>query len=183
MLYEVENKFRVEDLERIARQLETRGARFGAVCEQVDHYFAHPVRDFARTDEALRIRRSDDRNFVTYKGPRLDQATKTRRELELPLAVGVEWTEQYGELLRSLGFRSVAVVRKRRRHGRFAWQQWSVEATLDEVDALGRFLELEIQVAAASLPQAQAALVALAADLGLERVERRSYLELLLQSR
>jgi adenylate cyclase class 2 len=183
MQYEVENKFPVDDLERIARQLETRGARFGAVTEQVDHYFAHPVRDFALTDEALRIRRSDDQNCVTYKGPKLDRATKTRRELELPLAAGADRTAQYAELLLALGFRSVAVVRKRRRHGRFTWQQWSVEATLDEVNQLGQFLELEIQVSAQSLAAAQSALVALAADLGLGRVERRSYLELLLQSR
>ena len=44
-----------------------------------------PCRDFAQTDEALRIRTVGDTSFVTYKGPKLDATTKTRRELELPL--------------------------------------------------------------------------------------------------
>lgn len=183
MQYEVENKFPIDDLAQIVRALEARGARFGTAIHQADHYFAHPVRDFAVTDEALRIRQSDDQVFVTYKGPKLDRATKTRRELELPLAAGAEHAVQYIELLEVLGFRAMATVRKQRRLGRFPWQQWTVAAALDEVDQLGQFLELELQVTAESLAEAQAALVALAADLGLERVERRSYLDMLLQDR
>lgn len=182
MQYEVENKFRVDDLERIARLLETRGARFGAAIEQVDHYFAHPARDFARTGEALRIRRSGQQNCVTYKGPKLDRATKTRRELELPLAAGAARTAQYAELLDVLGFRPISIVRKQRRLGQLTWQPWAVTAALDDVDQLGHFLELELLVPAASLSAAQAALVALAAELGLDRVEPRTYLELLLQA-
>ena len=151
MLYEVENKFPVDDLESMAQRLIAHGARFDEAIEQVDHYFAHPVRDFAQTDEALRIRRIGERNLVTYKGPKIDQATKTRYELELPLATGGELTQQYVQLLRALGFRSVAEVKKRRRCGRFTWQHWPVEATLDEVEGLGRFVELEIRTDADTL--------------------------------
>jgi adenylate cyclase, class 2 len=183
MKYEVENKFPVADLESMAERLMAYGARFDEAIEQVDHYFAHPLRDFAQTDEALRIRRIGERNLVTYKGPKLDRATKTRRELELPLATGDELTPQYVELLQALGFRSVAEVQKRRRCGSFTWQHRHVEATLDDVVGLGRFVELEIQADADTLPGAQAALLALAAALELTVVERRSYLELLLESR
>ena len=183
MLYEVENKFPVDDLESLAQRLTAYGAQFDEAIEQVDHYFAHPVRDFAQTDEALRIRRIGQCNLVTYKGPKIDRATKTRRELELPLATGGELTQQYVQLLQALGFRSVADVKKRRRCGRFTWQHWHVEATLDEVEGLGRFAELEIQAVADTLRDAQTALVALAAELGLTIVERRSYLEMLLESR
>jgi adenylate cyclase class 2 len=183
MLYEVENKFPVEDLESMARRLVAHGARFDEAIEQVDHYFAHPARDFAQTDEALRIRRVGECNLVTYKGPKIDQATKTRYELELPLATGGELARQYVQLLRALGFRSVAEVRKRRRCGRFTWRQWPVEATLDEVEGVGRFVELEIRTDADTLREAQTSLIALAAELGLTNVERRSYLEMLLASR
>jgi adenylate cyclase, class 2 len=183
VLYEVENKFPVEDLESAKQRLATYGAQFEQPMEQVDLYFAHPLRDFAQTDEALRIRRIGERNLVTYKGPKIDQATKTRQELELPLAPGGQLTEQYAQLLEALGFRSVAEVKKQRRCGRFRWTQWTVEATLDEVDELGTFVELEIQADAQTLHDAQAALVALAAELGLATVERRSYLEMLLARR
>jgi adenylate cyclase class 2 len=74
-------------------------------------------------------------------------------------------------------------VRKRRRCGRFTWRQWPVEATLDEVEGVGRFVELEIQTDADTLREAQTSLIALAAELGLTNVERRSYLEMLLASR
>ena len=57
-------------------------ARFHDPAEQVDRYFAHPCRDFARTDEALRLRRDGDDVAITWKGPRIDAATKTRRESE-----------------------------------------------------------------------------------------------------
>jgi adenylate cyclase class 2 len=183
MKYEVENKFPVDDLESMAQRLIAYGARFDEAIEQVDHYFAHPVRDFAQTDEALRIRRIGECNLVTYKGPKIDRATKTRRELELPLAMGGELTQQYVQLLLALGFRSVAEVMKRRRCGRFTWNRWNVEATLDEVEGLGRFVELEIQADADTLRDAQTSLVALASELRLTVVERRSYLEMLLESR
>ena len=99
----------------------------------------------------------------------------------MPLADGTERVAQYVQLLTALGFRSVAEVRKRRRYGQFEWRQFQIEATLDEVDGLGSFAELEIQVDASMLTQAQTELVALATHLGLPAVERRSYLEMLLE--
>jgi adenylate cyclase, class 2 len=181
MMYEVENKFPVPDLAAVEQRLAVFGAQFGEAVEQVDHYFAHPARDFATTDEALRLRRIGDSNFVTYKGPKLDQATKTRQELELPLAAGPHRVAQYVQLLQALGFRSVAEVKKLRRSGSFVWQEWRVDATLDEVAGLGRFVELEIQVDADGLRSAQTSLLALAAELRLDHAERRSYLEMLLE--
>ncbi len=127
-MFEVENKFPVPDLAAVEQRLQAYGAQFGQAVEQVDHYFAHPVRDFAKTDEALRLRRIGDSNFVTYKGPKIDQATKTRQELELPLAAGQDLVPRYAQLLLALGFRSVAEVMKRRRSGDFTWQQWSVDS-------------------------------------------------------
>ncbi len=85
--------------------------------EQIDRYFNHPARDFGVTDEALRLRSVNGQNWITYKGPKLDQTTKTRRELELPLADGEEWPHEYGELLAALGFRAVREVHKTRRPG------------------------------------------------------------------
>ena len=82
---------------------------------QSDQYFAHPARDFAQTDEALRIRTVGDTSFVTYKGPKLDATSKTRRELELPLAASDPDGSQFAELLAALGFTPVAIVRKQRR--------------------------------------------------------------------
>lgn len=56
MKYEVEKKFPVDDLNEVVAKLEELSATFSEPVVQVDRYFAHPVRDFASTDEALRIR-------------------------------------------------------------------------------------------------------------------------------
>ena len=48
--------------------------------------------------------RSGGRSFVTFKGPKLDTTTKTRREIELPLDSNDADGLKFAELLQSLGF-------------------------------------------------------------------------------
>ncbi|MCA9267080.1 MAG: class IV adenylate cyclase [Planctomycetales bacterium] len=178
--FEVEQKFALVDSAEMQQRLAERGAAFGQPQSQADRYFAHPGRDFASTDEALRIRSTGEANCITYKGPKLDAATKTRREIELPLAPGAAAAEEFGQLLTALGFTPVAVVRKIRRTARFLFGGRQFEAALDEVENVGRFIELETAADAADLDAARAALLQLAQELGLASPERRSYLELLL---
>jgi adenylate cyclase class 2 len=182
MEYEVENKFAVDDFTEIADGLAELGAAFEEPVEQVDMYFAHPLRDFARTDEALRIRRMGDTNLITYKGPKIDGATKTRVEIELPLGPGADRTRQYAQLLTVLGFEPRREVQKRRVCGRFQWQGWSVSVALDDVRQLGKYVELELNARLEQLDGARAVLLELASHLGLPGPERRSYLELLLEA-
>jgi len=178
--FEVEQKFVVSDPDSLAEQLTKLGCQFfDSIC-QVDSYFAHPARDFAQTDEALRIRRVGEENFVTYKGPKIDQDTKTRREIELPLPTGEAAADPYVELLGELGFRHVADVRKTRRPGRIAWRGWQVEVALDEIADLGTFAELEVTATEENLADAKDCIHSLALQLELADIERRSYLELLL---
>jgi adenylate cyclase class 2 len=183
MHYEVEQKFPLADPQTIAAKLAALGAQAAGHCEQVDHYFNHPARDFAQTDEALRIRQVDGRPLITYKGPKIDRQTKTRREIELPLPAGAATAERFTELLLALGFVSVAEVRKQRQILHLAWQGQAVEVALDDVAGLGHFAELEISADDETLDAARQALASLAATLELTQSERRSYLELLLARR
>ena len=119
MQYEVEQKFRLDaPAEFIAARLLEFGATAIGEVRQADHYFNHPVRDFATTDEALRIRSVGDQNWLTWKGPKIDQNTKTRREIESSLGDGSKTAEEICEVLTILGFHSVAVVRKVRKQKR-----------------------------------------------------------------
>lgn len=177
MQLEVEQKHRVEDAAALESRLAARGAKWGPPLEQADEYFAHPARDFAKTDEALRIRTVGDDSVVTYKGPKLDGTTKTRRELELPLAVS---HAEFAELLTALGFRSVRTVRKTRRPFELAHQDQNVHGAWDEIDGVGTFVELELTSDDAGLAAARECIASLAAELELGPSERRSYLELLL---
>lgn len=177
MQFEVEQKHRVEDAASLQARLAELGAIWHDPLAQADEYFAHPQRDFAQTDEALRIRTVGDRSFVTYKGPKLDATTKTRRELELPLSAT---HAEFAALLAVLGFRSVMTVHKTRRPFELTHAGQSVHGAWDEIDGLGTFVELELSADEASLATAKDCIASLAAVLPLGPTERRSYLELLL---
>lgn len=179
-MIEVEHKYRVADHAEIEHQLVALGGSIRAPELQVDTYFAHPARDFAVTDEALRIRCVGDANYITYKGPKLDARTKTRREIELPLTSEAAGASDFAVLLTALDFRVVREVCKQRRSATIDWQNQQVEIALDHVAGLGNFVELELLVEESTVPAAQTALAALAQRLQLTDDERRSYLELLL---
>ena len=181
MPYEVEMKFPVADRSTLQSRLAELGATIAAPQLEVDIYFAHPARDFAKSDEALRIRRKGLANFITYKGPKIDAATKTRREIDLPVAPGEQAARAWTDLIEALGFTSAGEVRKSRRKARVDWQGRSVEISLDEVAGLGIFAELELIAEADGLDAARSCILSLAEALGLEGSERRSYLELLLE--
>jgi adenylate cyclase, class 2 len=183
MGYEVEQKYRVEDGTAVERQVQTLGSELGDWVVQIDQYFAHPSRDYAATDEAFRIRRVGHRNWVTYKGPKLDATSKTRKEIELPLPDRQEGADRFAELLDALGFRPVATVEKKRRHATVTWEGRRCEIALDQVEQLGTFVELEFYATDDDLPRVRASLQTLADHWGLKGTERRSYLELLLEAR
>jgi adenylate cyclase class 2 len=179
-MLEVEMKFPVADLPSLERRLADSGAVQDNTLDEADHYFNSPDRDFARTDEALRLRRTGASNFVTYKGPKLDTQTKTRTEVEVALAPGDATAQGFTTLLVYLGYRPVAVVRKRRRTFRLKRNEFELEITLDNVEKVGQYAELEIQAPQERLEDARKVLLETAAALGLTKSERRSYLELLL---
>ncbi len=127
-MYEIEAKFRVEDLPLLEATLAALGYSPGVSCEEIDRFFQHPARNFAETDECLRFRRRilDQGNIeqsITYKGPKTNCTTgaeaekrpKTRREIEVPIA---EPVDSWAELFEALGFRESARVRKFRRYGK-----------------------------------------------------------------
>jgi adenylate cyclase, class 2 len=179
-MLEVEMKFSDVDFARLERELRDRGAREDPARDDCDQYFNAPDRDFAKTDEALRLRRIGSTNFVTYKGSKRDAQTKTRTEIEVPFAEGDQAAEDFARLLQHLGYRPVRKVRKHRRV--FHWERggYQLEVCLDDVDGLGHFAEVEILAPEDQIEAARKALLETAKALGLTNTERRSYLELLL---
>ncbi len=178
-MFEVEVKIAVENPEKVRERLRELGEREGKL-EQVDVYYQHPCRDFGETDEALRLRRTDGRIVLTYKGPRVGRE-KSREEVE----VEVEDGERMDRILRRLGFRPLerVKVKKRREVYRVRFEGRDVTVALDEVGGLGTFLELECSVGDRSeVERAEESLLRLAERLGVrgERV-RESYLELLME--
>jgi adenylate cyclase class 2 len=169
---EIEVKAYAEDLAAIETHLQRLGAVFIGAVHQTDRYFNHPGRDFALTDEALRIRIADGRAFMTYKGRKFDRLSKTREEIEVAVGDAAAATR----LLERLGFTPVAAVMKHRR----LYELGEFTICLDDVAGLGTFVEVEAR--GADIEKARDGALALLEQLKLHRTERRSYLELLLEA-
>jgi len=144
---------------------------------QEDVYFNAPHRDFAQTDEALRIRKvtdeSSEKIFITYKGAKMDEVSKTRKEIE----VGVEDSHKVADIFKSLSFRPVATVRK----NRTIYTLKDLVITLDEVQKVGSFVEIEKEIEEGEdTKEALDEIFATYSKIGInEGFERRSYLELM----
>jgi adenylate cyclase, class 2 len=184
MGFEIEIKFRVADHEALRRRLADRGSEPEATVDHEDAYLAHPSRDFAVTGEAFRIRGEGASNRITYKGPKLGGPAKTREEIEVAFAEGSEARSQLARAFELLGFRPVAVVRKRRTEYHLESEGRPITVSLDLAEGLGAFAEVEtLAEAEADLPAAQQAVVAIARELGLTEIEPRSYLRMVLEDR
>ncbi len=183
MGFEIEIKFRVADHDDLERRLVERGLTLVPPVEGEDAYLAHPSRDFAVTGEAFRIRSEGDLNRITYKGAKLGGPAKTREEFEVAFAEGAEARKNLARVFELLGFRPVAVVRKLRSEYHLDFEGRRMSVALDEAECLGTFAEVETlaEVEEDTLG-AQMAVLALARELGLVEVEKRSYLRMLLES-
>ncbi len=144
-----------------------------------DTYFRHPCRDFAETDEALRIRirrfNGHFEAFITYKGPKIDENSKTRKEIEVPISD----PDKHLEILESLGFEEVLTIEKTREK---YYVDKGIIIDLDEVNGLGKFIEIEALAEGEEVVEETVKILReILESLGVKRFERRSYLELMPQ--
>lgn len=181
-MLEIEMKFPVPDFQAVVAQLEAWKARRGKTEQEEDLYFRPPDRDFAQTDEAVRLRRTGPLNIATYKGPKEAGPTKTRTEIEVPLAEGPEAAEAFKRFMEGLRYQTVAIVRKKRISYHFDREGLAMQTCLDEVEQVGSFVELEIVTEPEHKQRAQEVLQRTAVELNLGKSDRRSYLEMVLKN-
>src|SRR5512136_3286536 len=108
-MLEVELKVKIPSLDPVREQLAGKNAQsFGKVHEH-DIYYNAPHRDFGQTDEAVRVRYTDNHAVVTYKGPKIKKfGLKAREELNF----AVESGETFEKMLDRLGFSKTLEVNK-----------------------------------------------------------------------
>jgi adenylate cyclase class 2 len=181
-MLEVEVKYRNADKAAAVAALLDMGGTLAQDRVDLDLYFAAPDRDMKATDEAFRLRRVGAKNCLTYKGPKRDKETKTRTEIEVPLADGDAAADDAERLFVALGYRPVTTVRKKRRVYRLPHGDFELEVCFDSVDRVGEFVELEILAEEAQYETAKATLLAVADELGLTEKEPRSYLGMVLEA-
>lgn len=138
-VFELEVKARIDDPAKLERRLKSLGAELIAEEAHIDIYYDAPHRDFAGTDEALRVRRKvkPKECILTYKGPRLSRTVKTREEFE----VTVDSPDSVQRILKKLGFTPAARVEKERRK----YALGNLKVSVDQVKDLGAFIEVEAE--------------------------------------
>jgi adenylate cyclase class 2 len=182
-MLEIEQKYARADFVALERRLAEWGAALAEEHTEADHYLNAPDRDFAKTDEAFRLRRIGEENYLTYKGPKRADVVKVRTELEIRLPDGEKAATDFLQLFSHLGYRFVAVVRKQRRTFKMKRGGFDLTVCLDDAEGLGHYAEVEVLAPEERRDAARAVLAETAAALGLSEVERRSYLGLLLAAR
>lgn len=182
MALEIEIKVRVTSLDPIRENLNRNGCELIAEQDEFDVYYNAPHKDFAVTDEALRVRYTENQVCgkvmppnVTYKGPKVGrEGFKAREEVIVDLSSG----EEFGVILEHLNFKRTAEVFKHRE----IYQCDKAIVTLDDVKGVGLFSEIEADF---SLSEDEAVRVidevAKMAGIVGERLTK-SYLELLLET-
>jgi adenylate cyclase class 2 len=175
-MLEVELKVKVPLLEPVRKQLLTKGAEFKGRIHEHDIYYNAPHRDFGVTDEAVRVRYTNEHAVVTYKGAKIKKfGLKAREELN----TAVESGEVFETMLDRLGFTKTTEVNKWRENYWFS----DAAISLDEVDELGPFVEIEIIAEDENSP-AEARIEKIAKEIGVSGEPiLASYLELLLSKR
>jgi adenylate cyclase class 2 len=136
-MLEVELKVKIPSLDPVREELLRRNARSRGKVHEHDIYYNAPHRDFGITDEAVRVRYTDDHAVVTYKGPKIRKFNLKARE-ELNFAV--ESGETFETMLDRLGFIRTREVNKWRE----TYQLGTASVSLDTVDGLGTFAEIEV---------------------------------------
>ncbi len=172
-MIEVEVKAKIDSFKEMEERLEKIGAKKSKKEFQEDIYFASPIVDFAKTDEALRIRTTNNDIFITYKGPKLNSKAKTRKEVEM----SIESAEKAKDIFEEIGFKEVRTVRKNRQY--YTYENF--EISLDDVEGLNPYMEIEIALNDGNdYSEAQNKIFELFEKLGItDGFERTSYLELL----
>lgn len=155
-MIEVEVKLPLHRRDNAENELLRLGFIPGDLLRETDIYYNSEYHDFMKFDEALRIRRCENMTkatvsaVLTYKGPKIDSVSMTRKEVE----TRIEDPVTMQEILLALGYREMIPVRKIRKYysmdiegySDYGDVSWTVHACLDQVEGLGAFLELEMLI-------------------------------------
>lgn len=178
-MIEVEFKAKIEDYKKfieVKNKILSLGSKLISKILEEDIYFQHPIRDFSKTDEALRLRKTNGKNYLTYKGEKISKISKTRLEIQTE----IENFENAKEIFFKLGFKPVATISKKREK----YILGSTSIYMDEVKDLGYFIEIEEEIEnEVSIKTIEEKLIKILEKINIPKssITTKSYLELLLE--
>jgi len=136
MRKEVEVKARIFDKKLIEEKLQDLECALSEPVRQEDAIYVnhnHPFDQHVPGNQYLRIRQSNNQALFTVKQPLSNDLDAIEHE------VAIDDAEEMREILLMLGYREEIQVKKYRRKAQYG----EYEICLDDVDALGSFIEVE----------------------------------------
>ncbi len=133
--YEVEQKFKCDDLQVIARRLDELGSQpFMQGGSETDIYFDLPNRQLSLSNQALVIREMvpSNRVLIISKGPGLDEC----------MSLETKGFADACQMFSGLGYQQIRSIKK----ARDVHFLDKCHVTLDELDGFGAFVEVAIMV-------------------------------------
>ncbi len=177
-MIEVETKLKTDCMEHIEERINEFNVEYKGEKTQIDRYFDHSNIQILSGGGALRVRNADGKYRLTYKGPKKDNETTSRAELEIRIESAMEMIK----ILDELGFYEICEVKKLRK----TYLLKDLIITLDNVDELGEFIEVEGKASNdEEFKEKKDEIFKLLKKLGLstEEISQRSYLEMLLDGK
>lgn len=134
MKIENEVKYKIENIKKIKKEVQSLSFKFKEKLYQVDYYFSPPYKKFAGTKKYyLRLRKiKNNKGCFAYHIVSNDLKT---REWE----VKIDNFSEFLNILRFLNFKIDCIVKKRRE----IYYKNHIEIVVDQVEKLGNFIEIE----------------------------------------
>ncbi|MEA1909363.1 MAG: class IV adenylate cyclase [Euryarchaeota archaeon] len=177
-MIEVETKLKIDRVEHTEERIKELIGAYKGEKTEIDLYFDHPNIPILSGGCALRVRDADGKYRLTYKGPKKDDETTSRTEIEIE----IESAGEMIEILDELGFYEICKVKKLRK----TYLLKDLIITLDNVDTLGDFIEVEGKASNdREFEEKKDEIFKLLKKLGLstEAISQMSYLEMLLDGK
>ena len=177
-MIEVETKLKIDCTEHIEERIKGLIGDYKGEKTEIDLYFDHPNMPILSGGGALRVRDSGGKYRLTYKGPKKDDVTTSREEIE----IGIESSSEMIKILDELGFYEICEVKKLRK----TYLLEDLVITLDNVVDLGEFIEVEGKASNdQEFEGKKDEIFKLLEKLGLstDAISQRSYLEMLLDAK
>ncbi|BBG24480.1 class IV adenylate cyclase [Sulfuracidifex tepidarius] len=135
---EVKLKLKSPSLEELEKLLERRSVKLDEEVQE-DIYFNYKYRDFKDSDEAVRLRKSNNEYELTYKGPKTGNYGKSREEITV--RISEKDVQNINIIMERIGLYKAFTVKKTRKNFKID----SYIISLDRVEGLGDFVEVEGQ--------------------------------------
>ena len=140
---EIEYKFRCKDIDKLTKKCSECGYEFLSRQKEKDEYYTDINGKFVKDRVCLRIRSTDSKSELTYKGKSTNLLGSYSKE-ESNIFFESEQKDSISDFLFSLGYLKYSVVSKDRCTLSKKFVDYDINITIDEIDNAGSFVEFEL---------------------------------------